>query len=114
MKHYMKLNPRPFDLIKSGQKTIELRLYDDKRSLVNIGDTIEFTNLSDNSEKLSVKVIALHRFSSFDELYAKLPLLKCGYTDETVSSASPNDMLNYYSREQQGKYGVVGIEIELI
>ena len=46
--------------------------------------------------------------------YAALPLLKCGYTEETITNASPDDMNQYYSIEKQSKYGVVGIEIELL
>lgn len=33
MKHQMKLNNEPFESIKNGTKTIELRLYDEKRRL---------------------------------------------------------------------------------
>lgn len=32
--HYMKLNDKYYNLIKNGNKTIELRLYDDKRKLL--------------------------------------------------------------------------------
>lgn len=39
----MKLQQKPFDSIKTGQKTIEMRLNDEKRRLINIGDEIEFT-----------------------------------------------------------------------
>ena len=52
----MKLNPAPFEMIKSGQKTIELRLYDEKRQLVNIGDEIVFTNMV-TGETLQTKVL---------------------------------------------------------
>ncbi|MBQ1852397.1 MAG: ASCH domain-containing protein, partial [Lachnospiraceae bacterium] len=38
----MQLQPEPFDLIKSGAKTIELRLYDEKRRKIRIGDEIVF------------------------------------------------------------------------
>lgn len=31
MKHYMNLCPEPFDMIRSGDKTIELRLNDEKK-----------------------------------------------------------------------------------
>jgi ASC-1-like (ASCH) protein len=31
MKHHMSLKPHPFEKIKSGEKTIEVRLYDEKR-----------------------------------------------------------------------------------
>ena len=40
MEHTMQLNPVPFAMIKSGQKTIELCLYDEKRQKIAIGDTI--------------------------------------------------------------------------
>lgn len=114
MRHYMKLNPSPFDMIKSGIKTIELRLNDEKRQCISVGDEIEFTNTKDNNLKLLTKVIAIHKFPSFEELYKQLPLLKCGYTEDDVSSAKSSDMDFYYSKEQQNKYGVLGIELKVI
>lgn len=110
MKHNMKLNPDPFEMIKSGEKTIELRLYDEKRRLLKVGDEIIFTN-NVTSEEMSVNVTGLHIFNSFDELYCALPLIKCGYTDKDIESASAADMESYYTKEEQMKYGVVGIEI---
>ena len=81
MAHKMNLNPEPFAMIRSGQKTIELRLNDEKRQSIKVGDIIELTQI-ETGEKLTAEVIAIHRFDSFAELYQKLPLLKCGYTDE--------------------------------
>ena len=43
MIHKMHLQPQFFNFIKSGIKTIELRLYDEKRQQIHLGDTIEFT-----------------------------------------------------------------------
>ena len=111
--HKMKLQPEPFEKMASGLKTIELRLWDEKRQKVNIGDTIEFTNL-ENDCKISVRVIKLHCFASLVELYSALPLEKCGYTLEEAKTASYRDMETYYSPEEQKKHGVVGIEIELL
>ena len=110
----MNVNPEPFVKIKSGLKTIELRLNDEKRSKIAVGDTIIFTNTTDTTQKLTSKVINIHKFSNFEELYKELPLLKCGYTDENISTAKASDMNAYYSNEQISKYGVIGIEIELI
>lgn len=114
MKHNMKLNPSPFEMIKSGKKTIELRLNDEKRRRIKIGDEIEFENTGDSTQVINAKVLNLYRFCSFDELYKSLPLLKCGYTSDDVRTAHPSDMECYYSDKQQKMYGVVGIEIELI
>ena len=111
--HEMNLNPAPFEKIKNGQKTIELRLYDKKRRLIKVGDTITFTNNA-NGETLSTAVKKLHRFDSFSELYSSLPLLQCGYTPENIERAHPSDMDRYYTPEAQSRHGVVGIELCLI
>ena len=46
MTHTMKLNPKPFTFIESGIKTIELRLFDEKRKAIadkirEIGECME-------------------------------------------------------------------------
>ena len=111
MTHYMNLKPCPFELIKNGHKTIELRLYDEKRSLIKIDDKIIF---SCGGEALTVRVLALHRFESFEALYKALDLLKCGYSPAELETATADDMNVYYPPEKQQKYGVVGLEIKLI
>ncbi len=109
MPKFMKLNHQPFEMIKSGQKTIELRLNDEKRQKLKVGDEIAFTNIA-NGETLKRTVLKLHHFNNFDELYRSLPLLKCGYTELDIDTAQASDMEKYYSVEEQTKYGVVGIE----
>ena len=106
----MKLHAEPFEKIKSGEKTIELRLYDEKRQQIKAGDTIVFTNNA-TGETLRKRVKQLHIFDSFRKLYEALPLLKCGYTEDDIDTASYADMQQYYSVEEQEKYGVVGIEL---
>ena len=108
--HHMKLHSAPFEMIKSGKKTIELRLYDEKRQKIKVGDRITFTNTK-TGESLTATVLKLHCFDSFEELYQSLPLLQCGYTEEDIDTAHPSDMEQYYSTQEQQKYGVVGIEL---
>ncbi|WP_302333256.1 ASCH domain-containing protein [uncultured Ruminococcus sp.] len=110
----MRLNPLPFKMIASGEKNIELRLNDEKRRKLNRKDLITFINTEDNRKTLKTEIVNIYKFKSFEELYAVLPLLKCGYTKEDVKTASPEDMLAYYSAKQQEKYGVLGIEIKVI
>ena len=97
-----------------NQKLIELRLYDEKRKAISKGDTITFCNTEDGSDTLSVSVEDIFIYASFEELYRELPLLECGYTEEDIDTASPEDMEEYYSKEKQAQYGVVGIKISLI
>ncbi len=114
MKHYMHLNNEPFSQIAKGTKTIELRLYDEKRKKISVGDLIIFTNSSDDSAEIIAEVKALHIFDSFEELYSALPLDKCGYDTDNIANASAEDMSLYYTHEEQAEYGVVGIEVEVI
>lgn len=110
--HEMKLRPDPFGKIKSGTKTIELRLYDEKRQKIRVGDVIVFTS-TESGEQIRATVKKLHRFDSFAQLYNTLPLLQCGYTADDVDKAHPSDMEAYYCAEAQKEYGVVGIELLL-
>ena len=112
--HVMNLTPAPMQEIRTGNKTIELRLNDEKRTQLSVGDTIKFIHTEDSNDTLRVKVVDLFLFSSFAELYDNLPLLNCGYNEDNINTASPEDMEMYYSREKQNKYGVVGIEISLL
>ena len=111
MIHELRLNNGPFDLIKNGTKTIEMRLYDEKRRLIKKGDIIEFTNRV-TGEKIKTKVLDLHLYNSFKELYNDFDNISIGYKADEIKN--PNDMEKYYNKEEQDKYGVVGIEIKLI
>ena len=111
MKYNMKLNNEPFNLIKNGTKTVELRLNDEKRKLLNIGDEIEFTNIT-NGEKLSVDIINLHKYPSFEELYKHFDKISLGYAEDEI--ADPKDMEQYYPQDKQEEYGVLGIEIKVL
>lgn len=114
MIHKMNLHDAPFQLIENKTKTIELRLCDEKRSKIKVGDIIEFTNTSNSSQKLEAKVTSIHFFDSFETLYQSLPLERCGYVAEEVKCAKASDMLKYYPKELQDLYGVLGIELQLI
>lgn len=109
--HNMNLNNGPFNRIKEGTKTIELRLNDEKRQLLKEKDLIEFTNRT-TLETIRVEVIGLHKYSNFEELYKHFDKISMGYDKD--DRANPKDMEKYYSKEEQDKYGVIGIEIRVI
>lgn len=108
MKHEMKLKNEPFNLIKNGTKNIELRLYDEKRKLLKINDIIVFTNIT-TKEKLITYIEGLYKYPSFEELYKHFDKVSMGY--DINEEANYKDMENYYSKEEENKYGVVGIKI---
>ena len=107
----MNLHPEPFELIKSGLKDVEMRLYDERRKPIQIGDTIQFTN-KQSLETISVEVVNLLQFKTFEELYEHYPKVRLGYKLDEI--ADPVDMEQYYSKKQIDRYGVLAIEIELL
>ena len=111
MTHVLHLAASPFRLIREGRKTIELRLYDEKRKRIRTGDTLLFVSAENSADTMEATVTGLYVFDSFDALYRALPLEQCGYSAE--ETASPDDMLAYYSQAQIAQNGVVGIAFML-
>ena len=112
--HRMHLDPDAFASMDAGKKTVELRLYDEKRRRIQAGDVIRFERTADDTDVLYAQVSGLRFFPSFDELYRALPLTACGYTEAEAETASPRDMDRYYAPAEQEKWGVVGIELSLL
>ena len=104
----MKLKESPFERIKNGTKTVEFRLYDEKRRKIKIGDQIEFSKLPDLQETILVDVLDLYREDTFENLFKKL------FTDEDEIKKETKSMYQYYSPDEEKQYGVVGIKISLI
>ena len=100
MKHEMRLNAKPFKKIKDGEKTVELRLYDEKRRGISVGDIIDFT-CRDIGERMEKSVKPLHVIADFNQLYPAMDISKSVYAPK-------------YSAEEQERCGVVGIELENI
>ena len=106
--HQMNLYPEPFESIANGNKKVEMRLNDEKRQKLNIGELIVFIN-TQSKEEIIVEVLDLKKFKTFDDLYSSYEKTVIGYNKN--ETANPNDMLDYYSREQIEKYGAIAIEI---
>lgn len=107
MLHKMKLNESPFERIKNGTKTIEFRLYDEKRQKIKVGDKIEFSKTTNLEEKLLVDVVELYRESTFENLFRNL------YTNEEEIMTKTKAMYNIYLPEKELQYGVLGIKIKI-
>jgi len=107
----MHLQIKHYSKVVKGEKTIELRLLDDKRKSIKIGDIIQFYNSPDKSDLIDTKVIYLHKYGTFSELCDNISCKKCGFNtkEELLKSA-----LEFYPIGKQLEFGVLGIEIERI
>lgn len=108
--HQMKLNPKPFAQIQQGAKTVEIRLYDEKRRSLKVGDRIIFSRADDESQKIETEVVSLDVFKTFKELC-------CAYNPVAYGSVSADewvDMYKYYSKEDEERFGVVGVGVRVV
>ena len=69
MIHEMKLQPKYYDYILKGTKRIEIRLNDEKRQAIKLGDKIRFLKEPNLNESFEAKVIGLLKYSSFEDLF---------------------------------------------
>lgn len=107
----MKLSAEPFTKIKRGEKVIESRLYDEKRQQISVGDEIEFCENKHPENKIQVKVLELLHYRTFSELFSD--------NDPALFGGDSRDSLlhkirQYYSSDDEQKFGVLGIRIALI
>jgi ASC-1-like (ASCH) protein len=111
MQHKMKLSSEPFGKIVGKEKVIESRLYDEKRQQIAIGDKIEFSENENPEHVVHTRVKGLPRYASFKELFADHDPSLFG---ETSKEFLLDQIKQFYSEEDEQKYGVVGIRIEVI
>jgi ASC-1-like (ASCH) protein len=97
--------------ISQGKKRVEMRLYDEKRRRLKIGDYISFSDKESGQGACLCEVTSLHVARNFEDLYAFFPRKSIlGY--ERNEKANPDDMLTYYSEDKIKTFGVVGIGIK--
>lgn len=107
----MNLQPKYFDFIKDGTKRIELRLYDEKRRSIQLGDIIEFAKSDD--EKFKAEVVGLLRYNSFADLFEDFDISILA--DSSMTKQELLEVLGeFYSEDKQAEFGVIGIRIKLI
>lgn len=112
MIHEMKLQDKYYDFIKSGTKRIELRLHDEKRSLLKLGDTIRFFKEPELKENFDAKIIGLLSYTSFENLFKDFDISILADKNMTKEELL-NTLQKFYPKEKQEEYGVLGIRLEI-
>jgi ASC-1-like (ASCH) protein len=111
IEYIMKLSEPWFTLIKKGNKTVELRLFDDKRKQLKVGDIIEFKH--DISNKFFKKKIKkLKVFNSFEEALKNTKLKNSLPGIKTYAEGIDvyHSIKSY--KEGEHKYGVLAIYLK--
>ena len=102
-----------FEVVKYGTKTVEVRVNDEKRRKLQIGDKITFLKRPDDIEKMDAIIEDLVYYKDFFELVKDYTM------DELyLKDYSKEDFINllkrFYSDEEINKYGVVAIKFKII
>ena len=79
MRYEMRVYPFYWQLIKSGHKTIELRLYDEKRRRFKVGDEIDFLSSDGTGQKIKVEITGFYQAADFAELAKQIDLPLTGF-----------------------------------
>ena len=106
----MNLQPTYYDFILHGTKRIELRLNDEKRQQIQINDIITFTNYN---ESFNAKVIQLLHYNTFEALINDYDIELLADSSMTKQQLI-NTLNQFYTKDQQQTYGVLGIWIDLV
>lgn len=109
--HIMKLQEKYFNYIKNGTKEYEIRLNDEKRKDIKIGDLIEFQKEPLKEEKIIYEVDDLLYFDDFDDLFNKIDIKYLASSLDTKDDLL-SSLNQFYTKEDQVKYGVVAIKLK--
>ncbi len=106
--HTMSVHEKYYTLLKHGHKTIELRLFDNKRKSIKIGDIIKFCNISDNTDNFQAIVVHLYKAENFEKLCDIIDSAKAGFDNKDILIQV---MQEFYPLDKQNEVGVIGIEV---
>ena len=100
-----------FLLVKQGSKTIEIRLNDEKRQQLKVGDTIVFEDTT-TAQTQRRTVSALEKFTSFAELYHKYRGPQVGSAPTDSETKLVADTYQLYTVWQEASFGVLAIHLQ--
>ena len=107
----MSVRHKYFELIKSGQKDIELRAYDEKRKKMKTGDRFLLYDAENPNESIICEILNMHVARDFESLFKNLDIKRSGFDnlDELIDTVT-----KFVSREELQREQVVGIEIKRV
>lgn len=111
VEHQMGLNGEYFSSIKEGKKTVEVRLNDEKRRKIKVGDTIAFLKVPEKNETLKVQVTSLRTYATFEAMYNEISFKEFDCEGWTMKEMV-DGTYEIYSPEQEREWGTLAITIK--
>ncbi len=110
-KFTMSVRHKYFELIKSGQKDIELRAYDEKRKKMKTGDKFLLFDAENPDEYIICEILNMHVAPDFESLFKKIDIKRSGFKDVNELM---DTITKFVSREELAREQVVGMEIKRV
>lgn len=113
MNFKMKLKDPHFNNVLQKKKIYEIRLYDEKRKNMNIGDEINIIHNDDSSKSYNVIIIEVKVYKSF-----KKAIEDSGFKNVIPDAKDFNEALQIYMNipgysDNEEKFGVVRFKLQL-
>ena len=112
MTYNFHLNADMFYKVQSHSKRVECRVNDSRHSVLRKNDNICFINRENEDEFVIAIVHEVLHFSSFLELFTKIPVVECGFDISTTAEDAAKYMRRYYD-EAAESLGAVAIVFSL-
>jgi len=109
--HEMSLKTEPFLQIQRGEKRVELRLLDEKRKKLRVGDRIVFRHTENESETICARILGLHAYSKFNDMFLDFSPRSLGVSEKTENL--DETMSSYYAEEDVRRFGALAIRFML-
>ena len=100
-------------MIKQGEKIFEIRLNDEKRKLIKVGDKIKFFMFENLDKSFVCSVTDLLYFKNFDEMINSLSPTSIGMKGLSAFQIK-NIYREFYTLEDEQKYGVIAIKLNIV
>lgn len=97
-----------FEVVQKGIKNVEVRVNDEKRRKLHIGDKLIFLKRPLEIEKINAVVKRLDYYQNFDELVKHYDMDRL-YLDSYTKEDFIKLLGRFYSKDEIEKYGVVAI-----
>lgn len=110
----MRIDRKSFDRMKTGEKIWEIRLNDEKRKTIAVGNQIVFMRRPELEERLPMIVEEKLFFSDVQRLLDKVPLKEI-VAVETMSEVEwIQDFMTHYRPEEVVRDGIVALKVKRV
>lgn len=110
--HEIKVKKVYYDKIKSGEKIYEIRLNDEKRQKIKVGDQLKIWCEPELVECLVTTVVDKLYYSNFEELLKNIPAAEIGFAKYS-SEEIIKTYHQFYTESDELQYGIVAIKLEI-